>query len=122
MKFINTAMALTAGAPIIAAGSPAPAAAGPLVLELSKAFMDKIDIYPPRPRDACGGFRVIKAGLLRPRNPAILGSRTPAVRLPTSVPESAFISGPVLGQGRGQGHDGHRRLRRGANRDTEGAP
>lgn len=64
---------------------------GPLVLEFSKEFIDKLDVYLPRPQKAGHGFRVIKAGMLRPRNPAMLASRTPAVLLPADVPDGALI-------------------------------
>jgi diguanylate cyclase (GGDEF)-like protein len=64
---------------------------GPLILEFSKEFIDQIDVYLPRPQGDGGGYRVIKSGMLRPRNPAMLLSRTPAVWLPSSLPDGACV-------------------------------
>lgn len=58
------------------------------VLELSRQFLDFIDIYLP---NATGGWDLIQAGIARPLNSRMAVSRTPALQLPTDLPRQAVI-------------------------------
>ena len=58
------------------------------VLELSKEFVDRIDLYLPNSK---GGWSAIQAGLSRPPNPRMAVSRIPALQLPPDLPRQAVI-------------------------------
>lgn len=60
----------------------------PLVLELSKHLVEKIDYYLPL---ADGGYRSVQAGVSRRPGDQMEASRTPALTLPADLPGGRYI-------------------------------
>ncbi len=67
---------------------PDPKRLHPWIVELSKEYIDLIDIYLEQPG---GGYRVIRAGQSRPLHPGMVVSRTPALSVPPHLLNGSYI-------------------------------